>query len=69
MGMMIKLEAAARTTSSTAWNAASRAAARQNHNSESAVINPTAKPADLAEILETLVTMGRARQQGGKFSR
>jgi hypothetical protein len=28
-----------------------------------------AKPADLAEILETLVTMGRARQQGGKFSR
>ena len=28
-----------------------------------------AKPADVAEILETLVTMGRARQQGGKFSR
>ena len=28
-----------------------------------------AQPADVAEILETLVTMGRARQQGGKFSR
>jgi hypothetical protein len=28
-----------------------------------------AKPADVAEILETLVTMGRARQQAGKFSR
>jgi hypothetical protein len=28
-----------------------------------------AKPADVAEILETLVTMGRARQQGEKFSR
>jgi len=28
-----------------------------------------AKPSDVAEILETLVTMGRARQQGGKFSR
>jgi len=28
-----------------------------------------AKPADVAEILETLVTMGRARQQSGKFSR
>ena len=28
-----------------------------------------AKPADVAEILETLVSMGRARQQGGKFSR
>jgi hypothetical protein len=28
-----------------------------------------ANPADVAEILETLVTMGRARQQGGKFSR
>ena len=28
-----------------------------------------AKTADVAEILETLVTMGRARQQGGKFSR
>ena len=28
-----------------------------------------AKPADVAEILETLVTMGRARQKGGKFSR
>jgi hypothetical protein len=28
-----------------------------------------AKPANVAEILETLVTMGRARQQGGKFSR
>jgi len=27
-----------------------------------------AKPADVAEILETLVTMERARQQGGKFS-
>jgi hypothetical protein len=29
----------------------------------------TATPADVAGILETLVTMGRARQQGGKFSR
>jgi hypothetical protein len=28
-----------------------------------------AQPADVAEILETLVTLGRARQQGGKFSR
>ena len=28
-----------------------------------------AQPADVAEILETLVTMGRARQQDGKFSR
>lgn len=28
-----------------------------------------AKPADVAEILETLVTMGRAREQNGKFSR
>jgi hypothetical protein len=28
-----------------------------------------AKPAGVAEILETLVTMGRARQQAGKFSR
>lgn len=28
-----------------------------------------ALPADVAEILETLVTMGRARQQGDKFSR
>ena len=28
-----------------------------------------AKPAAIAEILETLVTMGRARQQGQKFSR
>ena len=28
-----------------------------------------AKPADVAEILETLVTMGRAHQQGGKLSR
>lgn len=28
-----------------------------------------AQPADVAEILETLVTMGRARQQGEKFSR
>jgi type I restriction-modification system DNA methylase subunit len=28
-----------------------------------------AKPADVAEILETLVTMGRARQHGEKFSR
>jgi hypothetical protein len=28
-----------------------------------------AKPADVAEILETLVAMGRAREQGGKFSR
>ena len=28
-----------------------------------------AKPADVAEILETLVTMGRARQQSGKFTR
>jgi hypothetical protein len=28
-----------------------------------------AQTADVAEILETLVTMGRARQQGGKFSR
>jgi hypothetical protein len=27
------------------------------------------KPADVAEILETLVTMGRARQRGEKFSR
>ncbi|MEI6197232.1 MAG: type IIL restriction-modification enzyme MmeI, partial [Verrucomicrobiota bacterium] len=28
-----------------------------------------ARPADVAEILETLVTLGRARKQGGKFSR
>ncbi len=28
-----------------------------------------AKPADVAEILETLVTMGRAREKTGKFSR
>jgi hypothetical protein len=28
-----------------------------------------AQPADVAEILETLVTLGRARQQGGEFSR
>jgi hypothetical protein len=28
-----------------------------------------AKPADVAEILETLVTMGRARLQAGKFSK
>jgi len=28
-----------------------------------------AKPADVAEILETLVTLGRARKNGGKFSR
>jgi len=28
-----------------------------------------AKPADVAEILETLVTLGRARHQSGKFSR
>ena len=28
-----------------------------------------AQPADVAEILETLVTLGRARKQGGKFSR
>ena len=28
-----------------------------------------AQPADVAEILETLVTMGRARQQGDKFGR
>ena len=28
-----------------------------------------AKPADVAEILETLVTLGRARKQGEKFSR
>jgi hypothetical protein len=28
-----------------------------------------AKPADLAEILKTLETFGRARKQGGKFSR
>jgi len=28
-----------------------------------------AQPADVTEILETLVTMGRARQQDGKFSR
>jgi hypothetical protein len=28
-----------------------------------------AEPADVAEILETLVTLGRARKQGGKFSR
>ena len=28
-----------------------------------------AKPADMAEILETLVTIGRARQQGENFSR
>jgi hypothetical protein len=28
-----------------------------------------AKPADVAEILETLVTLGRARQSGNKFSR
>lgn len=27
-----------------------------------------AKPADVAEILETLVTMGRAREKNGKFS-
>jgi hypothetical protein len=27
-----------------------------------------AKLADVAEILETLVTIGRARQQDGKFS-
>ena len=36
---------------------------------ELAVQFKRAKPADVAEILETLVTMGRARQQGGKFSR
>jgi hypothetical protein len=28
-----------------------------------------ARPADVAEILETLLTLGRARKQGGKFSR
>ena len=28
-----------------------------------------AEPADVAEILETLVTLGRARKQGGKYSR
>jgi hypothetical protein len=28
-----------------------------------------AKTANVAEILETLVTMGRARHQGGKYSR
>jgi hypothetical protein len=28
-----------------------------------------AQPADVAEILETLVTIGRARRQSGKFSR
>jgi Tfp pilus assembly protein FimV len=28
-----------------------------------------AKPADIAEILEALVTLGRARQQAGKFTR
>ncbi len=28
-----------------------------------------AKPAEITEILETLVTMGRAREKGGKFSR
>jgi hypothetical protein len=28
-----------------------------------------AQPADVAEILETLLTMGRARQKGGRFSR
>ena len=28
-----------------------------------------AEPADVAEILETLVTMGRAHQQDGKLSR
>ena len=28
-----------------------------------------AQPADVAEILETLVAMGRARQQGEKFTR
>ena len=28
-----------------------------------------ARPADVAEILETLVTMGRAREKNGKFSR
>jgi chromosome segregation and condensation protein ScpB len=28
-----------------------------------------AQPADVAEILETLVTLGRARKQGDRFSR
>ena len=28
-----------------------------------------AQPADMAEILETLVTLGRARKRGGKYSR
>jgi hypothetical protein len=28
-----------------------------------------AKPAAVVEILETLVTLGRARKHGGKFSR
>ncbi len=28
-----------------------------------------AKPAEVTEILETLVTPGRAREKGGKFSR
>ncbi len=36
---------------------------------ELAVQIKRAKPADVAEILETLVTMGRAREKNGKFSR
>jgi hypothetical protein len=28
-----------------------------------------AQPADIEEILETLVALGRARKQGGRFSR